>query len=55
MNGLIGEFRTKTLLLNNGFWVSERALDTNGADFIIQKGELNKDLLHVHSPSLAFV
>ncbi|HDR7641194.1 hypothetical protein [Bacillus wiedmannii] len=55
MNGLIGEFRTKTLLLNNGFWVSERPLDTNGADFIIQKGELNKDLLHVHSPSLAFV
>ncbi|OLS40843.1 hypothetical protein [Bacillus sp. MRMR6] len=55
INGLIGESRTKTLLLNNKFWVSERPLDTNGADFIVQKGELNKDLLHVHSPSIAFI
>ena len=35
-NGSIGEARTKELLIDR-FWILERSVDVQGADFIIQR------------------
>ena len=35
-NGTIGETRTKAFLLDR-FWVLERSVDIEGADFLIQR------------------
>lgn len=43
-NGYIGEIRTKSFLLNR-FWVLERSVDIHGADFLIQRRILEKNLL----------
>ena len=44
-NGTLGEARTKAFLLER-FWVLERSVDINGADFIIQPRILKKDLFN---------
>ena len=35
-NGVIGEARTKSFLLDR-FWILERSVDIQGADFLIQR------------------
>lgn len=35
-NGTIGEYRTKTFLIDR-FWILERSVDIDGADFLIQR------------------
>ncbi len=35
-NGTIGEVRTKELIIDR-FWVLERSIDRDGADFLIQR------------------
>jgi len=51
----IGESRTFNLLIENNLWVLRRYIDKNGADFVIHKGSLRKDLLHINPPSIGFV
>lgn len=42
-NGSIGETRTKSILIDR-FWILERNVDINGADFLIQRQLMQKDL-----------
>ncbi len=35
-NGTVGEARTRSFLIDR-FWVLERSVDTDGADFLIQR------------------
>lgn len=43
-NGAIGEARTKAFLIDR-FWILERSVDVDGADFIVQIKLTEKDLL----------
>jgi len=43
-NGLIGEIRTKSFLMNR-FWLLERSVDIHGADFLIQRRIYGKNIL----------
>lgn len=43
-NGLIGEIRTKSFLMNR-FWLLERSVDIHGADFLIQRRIFGKNIL----------
>ncbi|MGU3397952.1 hypothetical protein ACNHOZ_27705 [Priestia sp. D51] len=51
----IGESRTFNLLIENNLWVLRRYIDKNGADFVIHRGSLKRDLLHINPPSIGFV
>lgn len=53
-NGAIGEARAKAFLLDR-FWVLERSVDIDGADFIIQRRLTNKNLLDRQAPRLGVV
>lgn len=54
-NGVKGEARTYALLAEH-FWVLERKVDINGADFIIQRTFLDKDIsLDLDYPRLGIV
>lgn len=54
-NGKIGEARTNTFFLNNNFWVLERSVDVNGADYIIQRRDLLNDLIDIEAAPVAFI
>ncbi|MFS0670145.1 hypothetical protein AB1L12_19790 [Peribacillus frigoritolerans] len=54
-NGKIGEARTRTFFINNGFWVLERSVDVNGADYIIQRRDLVNDLIDIEASPVAFI
>lgn len=53
-NGSIGEARSKAFLLDR-FWVLERSVDIEGADFIIQRRLTQKNLLDREAPRLGVV
>jgi len=53
-NGTIGEARAKAFLLDR-FWVLERSVDIDGADFIIQRRLTGKTLLDREAPRLGVV
>lgn len=53
-NGAIGEARAKAFLLDR-FWVLERSIDIDGADFIIQRRLTSKNLLNREAPRLGVV
>lgn len=53
-NGSIGEARTKAFLLDR-FWVLERSVDIEGADFIIQRRLTQHNLLDRQAPRLGVV
>lgn len=53
-NGAIGEARAKAFLLDR-FWVLERSVDIDGADFIIQRRLTDKNLLDRDAPRLGVV
>ncbi|MBD7970349.1 hypothetical protein [Paenibacillus gallinarum] len=53
-NGVIGEARTKALLLDR-FWVLERSIDAEGADHIIQRKNPKSSLLGPIPPRLGFI
>lgn len=53
-NGTIAEARSKAFLLDR-FWVLERSVDIDGADFIIQRRITNKNLLDREAPRLGVV
>jgi hypothetical protein len=53
-NGTIGEARTRSLLLDR-FWVLERSVDLEGADFIIMRRHTRRSLLDPVPPRLGFV
>ena len=53
-NGAIGEARAKAFLLDR-FWVLERSVDIDGADFTIQRRITNKNLLDREAPRLGVV
>lgn len=53
-NGKIGEARTKALLINK-FWILERNVDIEGADFIIQRKIFGENLLDKEPPRLGYV
>jgi hypothetical protein len=50
-NGSIGEARARAFLLDR-FWVLERSVDIDGADFIIQRRLTEKTLLDREAPRL---
>jgi len=53
-NGALGEIRTKAFLMER-FWILERSIDVDGADFIIQRRLSSKTLLDKRPPRLGFV
>lgn len=53
-NGAIGEARTKSFLIDR-FWILERSVDIEGADFIIQRRLSEKSLLDERAPRLGIV
>lgn len=53
-NGSIGEARSRAFLLDR-FWVLERSVDVDGADFIIQRRLTKKNLLDREAPRLGVV
>ncbi len=53
-NGAIGEARAKAFLLNR-FWVLERSVDIDGADFIIQRRLSGKNILDSQAPKLGVI
>lgn len=53
-NGTIGEARSRAFLLDR-FWVLERSVDIDGADFIIQRRLLLQNLLDREAPRLGVV
>lgn len=53
-NGSIGEARTKELLIDR-FWILERSVDVQGADFIIQRKLLERNLLDKTPPKFGIV
>lgn len=53
-HGVLAEARTRAFLLDR-FWVLERSVDIEGADFIIQPRLTNRSLLDPNSPCLGFV
>lgn len=53
-NGRIAEARTRAFLLDR-FWILERSVDVNGADFIIQRRLTTQSLLDQTPPRFGFV
>jgi hypothetical protein len=53
-NGSIGEFRTAALLLDR-FWLLERSVDIEGADWIIQRRLTGRNLLDPQPPRFGVV
>lgn len=53
-NGSIGEARTRAFLIDR-FWILERSVDIDGADFIIQRRMFYKNLLDKKPPILGVV
>lgn len=53
-NGSIGEARTKSFLIDR-FWILERSVDIDGADFIIQRRLSSVNLLDKEPPRLGVV
>lgn len=53
-NGSLGEIRTKALLMDR-FWILERSVDVDGADFIIQRRVTQRNLLDRDAPRLGVV
>jgi len=53
-HGRIGEARTRAILLNT-FWILERSVDIEGADFIIQRKIWGRNLLDARPPRLGYV
>lgn len=53
-NGSIGEARTRSFLLDR-FWVLERSVDIDGADFIIQRRLTSSNLLDKSPPRFGIV
>ena len=53
-NGAIGEARTKSFLIDR-FWILERSVDIDGADFIIQRRLSGVNLLDKEPPRLGVV
>jgi hypothetical protein len=53
-NGSIGEARARAFLLDR-FWVLERSVDVDGADFIIQRRITSQTLLDREAPRLGVV
>lgn len=53
-NGAIAEARTRAFLLDR-FWILERSVDVDGADFIIQRRITTRSLLDRSPPRLGFV
>jgi hypothetical protein len=53
-NGTIGEARTRAFLIDR-FWVLERSVDINGADFIIQRRITASNLLDESPPRFGIV
>lgn len=54
-NGRKGEIKTKLKLMEKGFWILERDIDVNGADLVVQKGNLSYDLIDTVGAPVAFV
>lgn len=53
-HGVLAEARTRAFLLER-FWVLERSVDVEGADFIIQRRITNRSLLDRSPPRLGFI
>lgn len=53
-NGTIGEARAKAFLLDR-FWILERSVDIDGADFIIQRRLTNRNILDRNPPRFGVV
>jgi len=53
-NGSIGEARTKSFLIDR-FWILERSVDIDGADFIIQRKLTNKTILDTVPPRFGII
>ena len=53
-NGALAEARTRAFLLDR-FWVLERSVDIEGADFIVQRRLTNRSLLDREPPRLGFI
>ena len=53
-NGSIGEARTKSFLIDR-FWILERSIDKNGADFIIQRKITNQNILDDIPPRFGII
>lgn len=53
-NGTIGEARTRAILINR-FWILERSVDIEGADFLIQRKLWGRNLLDERAPCLGYV
>lgn len=53
-NAFLGEARTKALLASR-FWILERSVDIQGADFLIQKRILSQNFLSKDPPRLGHV
>lgn len=52
-HGILAEARTRAFLLDR-FWVLERSVDVEGADFIVQRRLTNRSLLDPSPPRLGF-
>lgn len=53
-NGSIGEARTKSFLIDR-FWILERSVDMEGADFIIQRKLTEKSILDTDPPRFGII
>ena len=53
-NGSIGEARAKSFLIDR-FWILERSIDKNGADFIIQRKITNQNILDNLPPRFGII
>lgn len=53
-NGALGEARARAFLLNR-FWILERSVDVQGADFFIQRRLTERNLLDPEAPRLGVV
>lgn len=53
-NGSIGEARTKSFLIDR-FWILERSVDINGADFIVQRRLYGQSILDDKPPRFGIV
>ena len=53
-NGSIGEARTKAFLIDR-FWILERSIDKNGADFIIQRKITSQNILDDIPPRFGII
>ncbi|MDA3883237.1 MAG: hypothetical protein PF481_08115 [Bacteroidales bacterium] len=53
-NGSIGEARTKSFLIDR-FWILERSVDIEGADFIIQRKLTEKSILDTTPPRFGII